>query len=159
MLNAEPMEAQEPRRQVDVALAEGLEASRVGVLVLLEVGSPVGAAWPALVEALETVLPPRASVHSVSDELLAMVVPGRSLFDGWSLVETSRALFATAGVPVSVGLSSWPMEGPTVTDVFGAAVASLVDDRARARAPAEEECVEFDGLELAFHGAGDFLSA
>jgi hypothetical protein len=143
---------------VDVALTEGLATARVGVLVLLEVSTPESAAVPTLVGVLEGMLPARASVHSVSDELLALVVPGQSLFDGWSLVEAVRAVFDTGGVPVSVGLSSWPMEGPTVTDVFGAAVASLVDDRARER-ELDEERVEFDGLELAFHGAGDFLSA
>ena len=98
-------------------------------------------------------------LHLVSDELISIVAPGQSLFDGWSLVESLRSVFAGQGVAVHVGLSSWPMEGPTVTDVFGAAVAALVEDRSRAPEPSDEEFVEIDGIELAFQGAGEFLSA
>ncbi|MDX2013160.1 MAG: hypothetical protein SFW67_23395 [Myxococcaceae bacterium] len=150
---------QEPARKVDAALTEGISTTRVGVLVLVEVADAEPQVMEGLVEALEGVLPARASLHAVADSLFAVVAPGHSLFDGWSLVELTRELFAHEGVGVSLGLAAWPMEGPTVTDVFGAAVASLVEDRSRPPAPEAEARVEFDGLELSFLGAGEFLSA
>ena len=148
-----------PARKVDGALAEGLATTRVGVLVLVEVDACTPQVMDGLLEALEGVLPARASLHGVADAMFAIVAPGHSLFDGWSLVELTRELFAHEGVRVSVGLAAWPLEGPTVTDVFGAAVASLVDDRSRPRAPEVEARVEVDGLEFSFLGAGELLSA
>jgi hypothetical protein len=149
----------ESRRQVDVALAEGLGTARVGVLVLVESAVSLDGLDELVLDALEAALPPGATLHLVSDELFAIVAPGQSLFDGWSLVESLRGVFAGQCVAVHVGLSSWPMEGPTVTDVFGAAVAALVEDRSRAPEPSDEELVDIDGIELAFQGAGEFLSA
>jgi hypothetical protein len=149
----------ESRRQVDVALAEGLGTAWAGVLVLVESMVSLDGLDEPVLDALEAALPSGATLHLVSDELISIVAPGQSLFDGWSLVESLRSVFAGQGVAVHVGLSSWPMEGPTVTDVFGAAVAALVEDRSRAPEPSDEEFVEIDGIELAFQGAGEFLSA
>lgn len=153
--------AVEARRQLDVALADALVTTSTGVLVLVEPLVPVSMLPEGFLEALGTQVSPPAALHVVSDELLALVCPSASLFDGWSLVDSLRQQFAEHHMTVNVGLSSWPMQGPTMTDVFAAAVAGLVDDRCSLKADDsdEERHVEIEGDTHAWSMAGEFLSA
>jgi hypothetical protein len=151
----------EARRQLDVALADALVTTSTGVLVLVEPLVPVSMLPDGFLEALGTQVSPPAALHVVSDELLALVCPSASLFDGWSLVDSLRQQFAEHHMTVNAGLSSWPMHGPTMTDVFAAAVAGLVDDRCSLKADDsdEERRVEIEGDTHAWSMAGEFLSA
>lgn len=151
----------EARRQLDVMLADALVTTSTGVLVLVEPLVPVSMLPAGFLEALGTQVSPPAALHVVSDELLALVCPSASLFHGWSLVDSLRQQFAEHHMTVNVGLSSWPMQGPTMTDVFAAAVAGLVDDRCSLKAdePDEERHVEIEGDTHAWSMAGEFLSA
>ncbi|MER2560201.1 MAG: hypothetical protein ABTQ32_05770 [Myxococcaceae bacterium] len=151
----------EARRQLDVMLADALVTTSTGVLVLVEPLVPVSMLPAGFLEALGTQVSPPAALHVVSDELLALVCPSASLFDGWSLVDSLRQQFGEHHIMVNVGLSSWPMHGPTMTDVFAAAVAGLVDDRCSLKAdePDEERHVDIEGDTHAWSMAGEFLSA
>lgn len=153
--------AVEARRQLDVMLADALVTTSTGVLVLIEPLVPVSMLPAGFLEALGTQVSPPAALHVVSDELLALVCPSASLFDGWSLVDSLRQHFGEHHMLVNVGLSSWPMHGPTMTDVFAAAVAGLVDDRCSLKAdePDEERHVEVEGDVHAWSMVGEFLSA
>lgn len=151
----------EARRQVEFALAEALATSPAGVVVLLETGIPVSQLREGVLPAVEAALGLGASLHVVSDELVALVCPGGSVWAGWTTLDRARQPFADAGVPLTVGLSSWPMQGMSVTDVFASAVASLADERTRQqRAFLDdiERIFEGDDSELSW-SAGELLSA
>ncbi len=149
----------EARRLVDATLGEALVMTPVGALVLIEVDKPLGQLPARLLEAVELQLAARSSLHVLNDRLFALVCPNATLFDGWHQVESLRNHFAEHGVPVTVGLGAWPTHGFTTIDVFGAAIAALVDDRARLEElVAEEDALEVDGHELRWSIDGELLS-
>jgi hypothetical protein len=154
-------EPTEQGRHVDEVLAEALATTPCGVLVLLEPLVPMSSLHPRLIEALGTQLLPPQTLHVVSDDLVALICPSASLADGWHLVESLRAHFAEHRVTVNVGLGAWPMQGPTLTDVFAAAFAGLVDDRLAFKDfdVELESSLELEGSLFAWSMAGDLLSA
>lgn len=149
----------EARRLVDATLGEALVMTPVGALVLIEVEKPLGQLPTRLLEAVQSQLEARASLHILNQRLFALVCPNATLFDGWRQVEGLRQHFAEHGVPVTVGLGAWPTHGLTTIDVFGAAIAALVDDRARLdELTAEEGALEVDGCEVRWASESDLLS-
>lgn len=152
----------EMEAHVELKVAEALATTTTGVLVLVEPGTRVSRLEPELLRLVEGSLPEGSTVHLVSEELVALVCPQVTLFQGWSCVEAVRQHFDARAVPLTVGLAAWPLHGPTVTDVFGAAAAALVDDRARLHQRFVEDVdrlLELDGEELTWSMAGELLSA
>lgn len=158
---AELVREVEARHRVELALAEALVSRATGVLVLVEPSVTVSRLPEGLLAAVEVQLHAGASLHVISGELLALVCPSVSLLEGWGQVEAVREHFAAHGLQVNLGLSAWPLHGSTVTDVFAAAVAGLVDDRSRLplEEAASEGDLEFEGLALSWTTESDLLSA
>jgi hypothetical protein len=149
----------EARREVEVELAEALVTTPVGVLVLVEPSMAVSRLPHLLLESVELELGRGASVHVLSERLVALLCPNATLFDGWNRVEAVRHHFAAHYLRVHLGLGAWPTQGFTTIDVFGAAIAGLIDDRARMNELEDEDHVlEVDGSELRWSSVSDLLS-
>jgi len=148
------------RARVDVALAEAVDLVDRGVLLVVEPGVPVPLFPKGALEVLERQLPPGATLHLVSTDLFAVVSPAVSLVAGFGVVEAVREHLGEHGVPANVGLAAWPVQGSTTTELFGAAVVALVDDRGRVKDHQDPEVMlDVDGRELSWAMAGELLTA
>lgn len=140
------------------ALRGCMGGSRTGVVLLFELTAPSASQRRWLVQEVRR-LAPGAVLRAAQGHVLAVLMPGAGVAEGWHLMQVLRDLALAHHATLFAGLASWPGQGSTPVDVLASAAAALHDEASAFRLVAGEELrLELDGEEVSLGAAGELLT-
>jgi hypothetical protein len=113
---------------------EQFEGPREGAVIVVDASRyhPTRVRWLARALAAE------GTVHLAGEGLVLLVLGGVGLAEAWLVLERVRQQIEEDGWAYAVAsMACWPLHGSSTTDVVAAALAGLVDERARADPPVD----------------------